>query len=46
VLGSKENGRKIVMANAGDSRAILAYEENGKLKVCRGVSYSVGGEDL
>jgi len=33
VLGSKENGRKIVMANAGDSRAILAYEENGKLKV-------------
>jgi serine/threonine protein phosphatase PrpC len=33
VLGSKENGRKVVMANAGDSRAIIAYEDNGRLKV-------------
>ena len=33
VLGSNQDGRKIVMANAGDSRAILAYEDGGSLKV-------------
>ncbi len=32
-MDSKENGRKIVMANAGDSRAIVAYEDQGRMKV-------------
>jgi serine/threonine protein phosphatase PrpC len=32
-MGPKENGRKIVMANAGDSRAIVAYEDQGRMKV-------------
>mmetsp|Transcript_19813 Transcript_19813/g.48654 ORF Transcript_19813/g.48654 Transcript_19813/m.48654 type:complete len:368 (+) Transcript_19813:128-1231(+) len=32
VIG-KSGSRKVIMANAGDSRAIVAYEDGGKLKV-------------